>query len=116
VLARLTLDIYPISSTMLANETDIDPELTLLGVDSNGDGFDITGEANHAHKTAPIITGDVFDALGSTAFPQRGVYGRILEASTGVQVKSPKLYINTNAPFSGIVCGVQVRYDLSNPA
>ncbi|KAF8518615.1 hypothetical protein JB92DRAFT_3112943 [Gautieria morchelliformis] len=90
---------------MLANETD--PELALLGGDSNGDEFDTNGEANHAHITAPMVTGDVCDAMGSTIFPQRAVYGSILDASTGVQVKSRKLYINTNSPFSGIVCGVQ---------
>lgn len=93
---------------MLVNETD--PELTLLGGEA-GDEFDITDESNQALRTAPIIIGDAFDAVGSTIFPQRALYGRILEISTGIHVKSPKLYINSNAPFSGIVCGVQVRFD-----
>ena len=97
---------------MLANETDL--ELALLG-GVPGDEFDTTDEeANQALKTAPIITGDAFDALGSSNFPQRALYGRILETSTRAPVNSPKLYINTNAPFSGIVCGVQVRVDLLN--
>jgi hypothetical protein len=94
---------------MLANETDSDPELALLGGNLDDNDFNLTGEANHALRTAPIFTGDAYEAVGSTIFPQRALYGRILESSTGAQIKSPKLFININAPFSGIVCGVQVR-------
>ena len=94
--------------------TDIaDPELTLLR-GNHGGGFDVTGQANHALKTAPIITGDAFNVMGSTVFPQRALYGSILETSNGARVKSPKLYINTNAPFSGIICGVQVSFHFQN--
>ena len=89
---------------MFADKSD--PELLLLR--HHGDKFDVTGEASHVLKTAPIITGDAFELMGSANFPQRALYGSILETSTGARVKSPKLYINTNAPFSGIVCGVQV--------
>ena len=85
---------------MFADKSD--QELFLLR--HHGDKFDVTGEASHVLKTAPIITGDAFELMGSANFPQRTLYGSILETSTGARVKSPKLHINTNAPFSG--CGV----------
>ena len=86
------------------------PEHELLGADSS-DELDLS-DTGHSLKTAPIFTGDVFHATGAHIFPQRASYGRVLaQAADGFpnQTASPELYINTNAPFSALVCGVQVR-------
>ena len=83
------------------------PEYALLGGDIPEDEA-----VDHAFSTAPIFTGDALDALASDVLPQRAVYGSVL----GQRVdgfphtpSSPILYINTNTPFSGLVCGLQVR-------
>ncbi|GJE88159.1 hypothetical protein PsYK624_042420 [Phanerochaete sordida] len=86
---------------------EYDPELDLLGDDAQPDAS--SGPA-HAFKTAPIFTGDAFGLLGPSVLPQRALYGRILgqHAPNFPEAPvSPKLYINTNAPFSAVVCGVQ---------
>jgi hypothetical protein len=52
----------------------------------------------------------VLDASGKV--PQRAVYGRVLAQHVpgcAPDVTLPKLYVNSNAPFSALVCGVQVR-------
>ena len=85
-----------------------DPELELLGGDAPED--ESTGSA-HAFRTAPIFTGDALDTLGSNVLPQRALYGRVLAQTASGFPAHPynnKLYINTNAPFSALVCGVQV--------
>jgi len=84
-----------------------DPELQLLGEE-----FTTLGEdgflAKREVQNAPIFTGDAFEIAGSEAFPQRAIYGRLLGSSDGGLGHSPKVYVNTNIPFSGVVCGVQV--------
>ncbi|EKM56166.1 uncharacterized protein PHACADRAFT_145298 [Phanerochaete carnosa HHB-10118-sp] len=81
------------------------PEYALLSGDRPKD--DATG---HAFRTAPVFTGDALDALGPAVLPQRAVYGRVVsQRADGFPSSpvSPVLYINTNAPFSGLVCGLQ---------
>jgi hypothetical protein len=71
--------------------------------------------ADHSIRTAPIFTRDALDVVGEGVLPQRALYARVLgQHSPGfpTNLMDPKLYINTNAPFSALVCGVQVR--LSN--
>lgn len=85
-----------------------DPELDLLGDDAQQN--ESAGSA-HAFRTAPVFTGDAFGLVGSQVLPQRALYGRVLaQRAPGFSAPpvSPKLYINTNAPFSALVCGVQV--------
>lgn len=85
-----------------------DPELELLGEDAPED--ESTGSA-HAFRTAPIFTGDALGTLGVNVLPQRALYGRVLaQIASGFPTRpsNKKLYINTNAPFSALVCGVQV--------
>ena len=106
-------DILPIS----ASHNDTDPEMALLGEgvpDTELDGAD-----NHTFKTAPVFTGDAYNALGPDCLPQKALYGRLLQQDNGEQggnITTPKLYINTNTPFSALICGVQAsrvitRYD-----
>ena len=91
------------------NHRCYDPEFQLLGTDplDNSSPTDTT----HAFRTAPIVTADALDVLGPSVFPQRALYGRIIAqraAGFATRPDSPKVYINTNAPFSALVCGVQV--------
>jgi hypothetical protein len=93
--------------TELKLESDANPEHSLLGPDAEAPAHG--GE--HATKTAPVFTEDVLRALGPDVFPQRGFYGRVVEQrADGLPLKPihPGMYINTNAPFSALVCGVQV--------
>ena len=91
------------------NADFLDPELDLLGNDVLEGGED--SAAKHAFKTAPVFTGDALDLLGSSVLPQRALYGRLV-SQNALNLEdnpvSPKLFVNTNAPFSALVCGVQV--------
>ncbi|KAH9951841.1 hypothetical protein B0H21DRAFT_717813 [Amylocystis lapponica] len=68
-------------------------------------------EDDHEVKTAPILTRDAYVAAGISARPsQYGVLGSLLsvhDKTTCDVPDDPRLYINTNAPFSALVCGVQ---------
>lgn len=84
-----------------------DPEEDLLG----DDPLHTTSTTRRALTTAPVFTADALAALGEDTVPQRAVYGRVLaQKASGFPLhpQSPKLYVNTNTPFSAVVCGVQV--------
>ncbi|EKM56169.1 uncharacterized protein PHACADRAFT_209653 [Phanerochaete carnosa HHB-10118-sp] len=86
-------------------ETYYDPELDLLGDDTPED--ESTGSM-HAFRTAPVFTGDAFASLGSSILPQRALYGRVIaQRATNfpLRLTTPKLYMNTNAPFSALGSG-----------
>jgi hypothetical protein len=87
-----------------------DPEDELLCVPSHVEGG---GGPDHAVRTAPFFTKTALDIIGEGTLPQRALYGSILAQEApglpDVNGHAAKLYINTNAPFSGVVCGVQVR-------
>lgn len=90
-----------------------DPEQRLLDDDQ------LEGEDWDAFETSPMFTGDAFDVLGSEVMPQKALYGRVITQHVPQfpsRTMSRKLYINTNTPFSAVVCGVQVscRLDLRN--
>ncbi|KAF8637208.1 hypothetical protein AX16_010867 [Volvariella volvacea WC 439] len=71
------------------------------------EAFDATDES---YQTAPIMTEDAVKALGTEHAPQLAAYGRVLSQTiNGVeqQVIDSRLYINSNAPFSGVICGLQ---------
>lgn len=94
-------------------QRSFDPEFSLLQSEESFSS-DINA-SDHSMRTAPILTGDVAEHLGPDLSPQRAVYGRIItQVIDGEEHKSniPKLYINTNAPFSTVVCGLQVGYNL----
>ncbi|KAG1874594.1 hypothetical protein DFJ58DRAFT_757835 [Suillus subalutaceus] len=74
---------------------------------------DVRGRSNdHELRTAPIITRDAYVAAGyREGATQYGVLGSILSIHNKNNVPyrpvNPQLYVNTNAPFSAVVCGVQ---------
>ncbi|OBZ76112.1 hypothetical protein A0H81_03802 [Grifola frondosa] len=85
-------------------------ELELLGHLS----LDARDSTDHELRTAPILTRDAYLAAGGhRSFPQRGVLGSILAvydksgSNTGNVPDGSRIYVNTNAPFSALVCGVQ---------
>lgn len=87
----------------------LDPEYSLLQNFPSAPFAEEAG-ADHSLRTAPILTGDAFAVAGERVFPQRALLGRIIAQEVeGLPkaVVSPKLYINSNAPFSAVVCGVQ---------
>lgn len=65
----------------------------------------------HEMRTAPLITREAFVAAGfKDRVVQYGVLGETLSihSKSAVHVPiDPRLYINTNAPLSAVVCGVQ---------
>ncbi len=96
---------------MYEDSSDIfDPEQELLGADGSLEN-DSDSAANHSLRTAPVFTGDAFNVLGPNILPQRALYGHLISQHVPNfpgQGKSRKVYINTNSPFSALVCGVQV--------
>lgn len=88
-----------------------DPEMSLLQAD--GSLSPDQNATDHSFRTAPILSGDAAEILGPDVVPQRAVYGRILSQLIDGEEQLaiiPKLYINSNAPFSAVVCGLQVRF------
>ncbi|KAF8992060.1 hypothetical protein BDQ17DRAFT_1370044 [Cyathus striatus] len=68
--------------------------------------------AAHDIDTAPLLTRDAFEKISNTFdyATQYGLLGRIISVqSKGIMetTNDSRLYLNTNAPFSAIVCGVQ---------
>ncbi|KAH7101552.1 hypothetical protein BKA62DRAFT_179537 [Auriculariales sp. MPI-PUGE-AT-0066] len=62
---------------------------------------DITGHTrNHGLATAPLFTMSALKVVGPKVFPFRGLLGVMTE-------KEDLVYFNTNAPSSGVICGVQ---------
>ena len=94
----------------------LDPEDEILAYE-NVQG-DADGNAvDHSVITAPIFTRDALDVVGIDVLPQRALYGRVIAQHVPgfpTTLKNAKVYVNTNAPFSGLVCGVQVCPDLSS--
>jgi hypothetical protein len=83
----------------------------LLGESPSSEGVD-SGAANHTLRTAPILTGEAYQALGPKWIPQCALYGRVIsQNSPGFpeKIDIPQLLVNTNAPFSAVVCGVQAN-------
>ncbi|KZT12865.1 uncharacterized protein LAESUDRAFT_808383 [Laetiporus sulphureus 93-53] len=81
-------------------------ELALLKDSSTHDQAE-----DHEYQTAPVLTQEAFVSAGFTQRPsQYGVLGAILSINGkgSREVPSdPRLYFNTNAPLSAIICGVQ---------
>lgn len=92
---------------------DLSPEAELLFryVSSSQHDTDLSLAGSHSMRTAPLFTNEALNVIGTTVLPQRAVYGNVLHS---LQEPSPltKLYVNTNAPFSAVVCGLQVRMSI----
>src|SRR5258708_2148907 len=91
----------------------MDPELGLLGLFLRKSTSIL--QKTHSLVTAPILTRDAVNACyqknWADAFPQRGLLGSIVainQRGTMRHAFDPRLYINLDAPSSGLICGVQV--------
>jgi len=69
----------------------------------------------HSMVTAPVLTRDAINACyqdnWTDAFPQRGLLGSVLSVNQRGSARNsndPRIYINLDAPSSGLICGVQV--------
>ncbi|KAG8955704.1 hypothetical protein FRC04_007695 [Tulasnella sp. 424] len=94
------------SPTPVSRKSKVSPEFDLL------EGQVKEDKTSHQVVTAPLITRDAFEHDGGLAkdVPQYGVLGSIVSvhAQGSMEVhKDKRIYLNTNAPFSAVVCGVQ---------
>jgi hypothetical protein len=83
-----------------------DPELQLLSSSNRVGGSPM----QHELHNSPLVTHAASIQLPHV-FPQRGLLGSVLEIrGKGFQTtpKDKRVYINTSAPCSAVVCGVQV--------
>ncbi|KZT65188.1 hypothetical protein DAEQUDRAFT_677220 [Daedalea quercina L-15889] len=66
---------------------------------------------DHELQTAPVFTREAYvQAGGPECFPQRGLIGSIVKVTGPCHndvAEDKRIYLNTNAPFSALVCGVQ---------
>jgi hypothetical protein len=99
-------------AALIAEESHLEAGMDLLGEEPVDGGNDIFDIRDHSLVTSPIVTGDVLATLGRDVFPQTALYGRILSQHAyelPLKPQDVRLFINSNAPSSGLVCGVQVR-------
>lgn len=62
--------------------------------------------AIHNAKNAVVFSGSILDHYGHDILPQYGLLGGCSLASSP-KVADPRLFLNTNVPFSAFICGVQ---------
>lgn len=120
VSSRTRLSTLAVSKSHIPDVADFDnehdPEAELL---SRGPISARHVATNHSTRTAPVFTSEALDVLGPAVIPQRAVYGSVLSShcqsfSVANQSTRPnKIYVNTNAPFSAVVCGLQVCTSVS---
>jgi hypothetical protein len=93
----------------MVNDND-DPELQLL---SSGSLDNRIGSSPLQHElhNSPLVTQAAAIQLPNV-FPQRGLLGSVLQLRGNGFPTTPqdkRVYINTSAPCSAVVCGVQVN-------
>ena len=89
-------------------DQELDDELELLSAMRI---MEKDGSPQHELKTAPLFTRDAFSAA-PYLFPHRGFIASVLRQNRTGLARLPndsRLYVNTQTPFSAVVCGVQVR-------
>ncbi|KAI0751495.1 hypothetical protein C8Q80DRAFT_1157643 [Daedaleopsis nitida] len=95
------------TSTCATSLVECVEELSLLNSDSPLE--DVTGA--HEVVTAPVLTRAAYASANlDQKKSQYGVLGSVMairEKGNQYTPADPRLYLNTNAPFSAIVCGVQ---------
>lgn len=90
-------------------DTDVSrpAEFTLLGDKSH---VDLLNSFKHQLVTAPLFSREAYELCETDQNRQYGVLGSILGIGGQEDRSVPedrRLYLNTNAPFSAVVCGVQ---------
>ncbi|KAF5321273.1 hypothetical protein D9619_000751 [Psilocybe cf. subviscida] len=99
------------ASTSSDSSTDSECEWQLLDDDERRSNESKTDLDDHDLNTAPLFTRDGYlHAQKAERVTQYGVLGKVMDIrdrGRSEGVGEPRLYLNTNAPFSAIVCGVQ---------
>jgi hypothetical protein len=99
-------------------DCSLDPELQLLrrglDVESSSRNHD---RLQHELQNAPLFTHAAFTQKPKD-FQQRGLLGSVLRQQGEGFPRNPddeRIYVNTSAPFSAVICGVQVSQSSSKP-
>jgi hypothetical protein len=86
------------------NDDGSDCEMELLPVGNVAQAF-----GDHELRTAPLVSKDAIALRGN--FAQRGFMGSVFSVHAEdlpSNTTDPRVYMNLDAPSSGLVCGVQV--------
>ncbi|KAG8743267.1 hypothetical protein FRC12_015090 [Ceratobasidium sp. 428] len=82
-------------------------EFSLLDI---GGANQPSGSDDHELKTAPLVTREALDMGVNEHVKQYGLLGQVAAVyskSRSERFRDPRIYVNTNAPMSAVVCGVQ---------
>ncbi|KAI0265149.1 hypothetical protein BC834DRAFT_196378 [Gloeopeniophorella convolvens] len=97
------------SESDIIDVSDLEAEL----LDSEPHGIDDGDAEGHDLKTAPLFTREAYLTGGLIKhIGQYGVFGQVVNPRSSPSGDAPdpdktRIYVNTNAPFSAVVCGVQ---------
>lgn len=83
----------------------LDLQLELLNLPSTEEGSG-AGTSTSGVKNAVIFSGDMLRHSDKDELPQYGLLGGC-DPHSPTTVVDPRLFLNTNVPFSAFVCGVQ---------
>ncbi|KDQ18207.1 hypothetical protein BOTBODRAFT_52993 [Botryobasidium botryosum FD-172 SS1] len=88
------------------NPSDVELDLLRMKLSSESSG------KSHENVTAPLFTRGVLDNGDAQELRQYAVYGEMMSVHSQDFIHKPvdnpsRLYVNMNAPFSAVVCGVQ---------
>ena len=84
----------------------LERQMQLLHLD---DGSADTGNGNlltNAVKEAVLFSADLSDGIDSSTMPQFALLGSSVAEDTSSPT-DPRIFLNTNIPFSAFICGVQ---------
>ncbi|QRV91360.1 AAA-like domain protein [Ceratobasidium sp. AG-Ba] len=95
-------------TTAAKNPTDnFEAEFSLLDIAGPSQP---SGSDDHELKTAPLVTREALDMGVNEHIKQYGLLGQVAAVyskSRAERFRDPRIYVNTNAPMSTVVCGVQ---------
>jgi hypothetical protein len=83
----------------------------LLASEEYDDDDDAQSFVKHEVQTSPLVSRDALDVGEDVHFAQRGLLGSVLSVhakALPVKPNDRRIYMNLDAPSSGLVCGVQV--------
>ncbi|CAE7198101.1 unnamed protein product [Rhizoctonia solani] len=94
-------------TTVKTIQDNFEAEFSLLDI---GMSNQPSGSDDHELKTAPLVTREALDLGVSEHIKQYGLLGQVAAVyskSKSERFRDPRIYLNTNAPMSTVVCGVQ---------
>ncbi|KAF8742100.1 putative DNA-binding domain, partial [Rhizoctonia solani] len=94
-------------TTVKTIQDNFEAEFSLLDI---GMANQPSGSDDHELKTAPLVTREALDLGVGEHIKQYGLLGQVAvvySKSKSERFRDPRIYVNTNAPMSTVVCGVQ---------